>query len=58
MYYFVGRRTTLLDKQAASTSEVGRLETGTLRTKSNLTVLMMFSGRWIDTVQRLSALEN
>ena len=38
------------EKQAASTSEVGRFETEMLSTKNNLTALMNLSGRWIDTV--------
>ena len=51
MRHVVGGRATLPDKQAASTSEVGRFETETLSTKRNLTALMKLSGRWIDQVQ-------
>ena len=43
MRHVVGGRATLADKHAASTSEVGRFETETLSTKSNLTALMDFS---------------
>jgi len=51
MRHVVGGRATLPDKQAASTSEVGRFETEILSTKRNLTALMKLSGRWIDQVQ-------
>ena len=54
MRHVVGGRATLPEKQAASTSEVGRFETETLSTKSNLTALLDISGQWIDAVhQRL-----
>ena len=52
MRHVVGGRATLPEKQAASTSEVGRFETETLSTKSNLTALMDLSGEWIDKVHR------
>ena len=52
MRHVVGGRATLADKHAASTSEVGRFETETLSTKSNLTALMDLSGEWIDKVHR------
>jgi hypothetical protein len=42
----VGGRTK--DNQAASTSEMARLETETLSTKENLKFLMDCSGQWID----------
>ena len=51
MRHVVGGRATLADKHAASTSEVGRFETETLSTKSNLTALMDFSGEWIAKAQ-------
>jgi hypothetical protein len=50
--HVVGGRASQPDKQAASSSEVGRFETETLSTKRNLTALMNFSGRWIDNVHR------
>ena len=52
MRHVVGGRASQPEKPAASTSEVGRFETGILSTKSNLTALMNLSGRWIDTVQQ------
>jgi len=42
----------LPEKQATSTSEVARFETGTLSTKSNLAALMDLSGEWIDKVHQ------
>ena len=48
MRHVVGGRAREPEKQAASTSEVGRFETETLSTKSNLTALMDLSGHWID----------
>ena len=36
----------------ASTSELGRFETETLRSKGNVTTLMNLSGQWIDSVHR------
>jgi len=52
MRHVVGGRASQPEKQAASTSEVGRFETGILSTKGNLTALMNLSGRWIDQVHR------
>jgi hypothetical protein len=57
MRHVVGGRAALLGKHAASASEVGRFETETLSTKSNLTALMTLSGRWIDTVHRRQPLK-
>ena len=57
MRHVVGGRATLADKHAASTSEVGRFETETLSTKSNLTALMDFSGEWIDKAHRCKPLK-
>ena len=50
MRHVVGGKASQPEKQAASTSEVGRFETEILSTKNNLTALMNLSGRWIDTV--------
>jgi len=52
MRHVVGGRASQPEKQAASTSEVGRFETETLSTKSNLTALMDLSGHWIDKVHQ------
>jgi hypothetical protein len=52
MRHVVGGRASQPEKQAASTSEVGRFETETLSTKRNLTALMNLSGQWIDTVHQ------
>ncbi len=57
MRHVVGGRATLPEKQAASASEVGRFETETLSTKSNLTALMGLSGQWIDQVHRRQPLK-
>ena len=57
MRHVVGGRATLPEKQAASTSEVGRFETQTLSTKSNLTALMDLSGDWIDKAHRCKPLK-
>ena len=57
MRHVVGGRATLPEKQAASTSEVGRFETEMLSTKSNLTALMDLSGEWIDKAHRCKALK-
>jgi Transposase DDE domain group 1 len=57
MRHVVGGRASQPEKQAASTSEVGRFETETLSTKSNLTALMKLSGRWIDTVHQRKPLK-
>ncbi len=50
MRHVVGGRAALPEKQAASTSEVGRFETEMLSTKRNLTALINLSGQWIDKV--------
>jgi hypothetical protein len=42
-----------LDRFAASESQMGRFETGTLADSKNLTALADLSGKWIDRVQRL-----
>ena len=55
--HVVGGRAALRGKHAASASEVGRFETETLSTKSNLTALMKLSGRWIDTVHQRKPLK-
>ena len=41
---------TGLDRRAASTSQMGRFETGWLTSKANLTALADMSGTWIDRV--------
>lgn len=55
--HVVGGRASQPEKQAASSSEVGRFETETLSTKENLTALLQLSGRWIDTVHRRKPLK-
>jgi len=57
MRHVVGGRATLPEKQAASTSEIGRFETDILSTKENLTTLMNLSGHWIDTVHERKPLK-
>ena len=57
MRHVVGGRAALPDKEAASTSGVGRFETETLSTKSNLTALIHLSGRWIDKVHERKPLK-
>jgi hypothetical protein len=57
MRHVVGGRASVEDKQAASTSEVGRFETEMLSTKNNLTSLMNLSGRWIDKVHQRKPLK-
>ena len=52
MRHVVGGRAAQADKEAASTSGVGRFETETLNTNSNLTALMNLSGEWIDKVHQ------
>ena len=52
MRQVVGGRAAQAYKEAASTSGVGRFETETLSTKSNLTALMNLSGEWIDKVHQ------
>src|SRR5688572_13002621 len=39
-----------MDRPAASSSEMGRFETGWLATEANLTALAALSGAWIDRV--------
>lgn len=41
------------DRPAASESQMGRFETGTLLSSKNLTALANFNGKWVDRVQRL-----
>ena len=55
--HVVGGRASQPEKQAASSSEVGRFETDILSTKANLTALMNLRGQWIDKVHTASALE-
>jgi len=57
MRHVVGGRASQPEKQAASTSEVGRFETETLSTKRNLTALMQLSGQWIDQVYQRKPLK-
>jgi hypothetical protein len=57
MRHVVGGRASQPDKQAASTSEVGRFETEILSTKENLRALMNLSGQWIDSVHRRKPLK-
>ena len=53
----VGGRASQPEKQAASTSEVGRFETDTLSTKCNLTALLNLSGQWVDAVHQRKPLK-
>jgi len=57
MRHVVGGRASQPEKQAASSSEVGRFETETLSTQGNLTALMQLSGQWIDTVHQRKPLK-
>ena len=57
MRQVVGGRAAQAYKEAASTSGVGRFETETLSTKSNLTALMNLSGEWIDKAHRCKPLK-
>jgi Transposase DDE domain group 1 len=57
MRHVVGGRAREPEKQAASTSEVGRFETETLSTQRNLTALMDLSGHWIDQVHQRQPLK-
>ena len=41
------------DRPAASESQMGQFETGTLPSSKNLTALTNLSGKWVDRVQRL-----
>jgi len=52
MRHVVGGRASQPEKQAASTSEVGRFETEILSTKANIKKLMDLSGEWIDKVHQ------
>jgi len=45
------------DRQAASTSQMGRFETEILTTRKNLKALMDLPGRWIDRVRERRALD-
>src|SRR5436189_6020734 len=49
MRWIVGGRA--VTDQAASTSQMGRFETGAMTSPTNLTALADLSGRWIDRVQ-------
>jgi hypothetical protein len=57
MRHVVGGRASQPEKQAASTSEVGRFETETLSTIRNLTALMQLPGQWIDQVHQRKPLK-
>ncbi|MEO2048520.1 MAG: IS1380 family transposase, partial [Pirellulales bacterium] len=57
MRHVVGGRAAQADKEASSTSGVGRFETETLSTKNNLTALMNLSGEWIDKVHQCKPLK-
>ena len=52
MRHVVGGRAALADKEAASPSGVGRVETEMLSQRHNLTALMDLSGQWIDKVHQ------
>jgi hypothetical protein len=52
MRHVVGGRAAEADKEAASTSGVGRFETEMLSEPHNLMALMNLSGQWIDKVHR------
>src|SRR2546425_7317669 len=49
MRWIVGGRA--VTDQAASTSQMGRFETGAMTSRANLTALADVSGRWVDRVQ-------
>ena len=57
MRHVVGGRAAQADKEAASTSGVGRFETDMLSDRCNLTALMHLSGRWIDKIHRRQPLQ-
>jgi len=57
MRHVVGGRAAQADKEAASTSGVGRFETEIVSDRRNLTVLMNLSGQWIDKVHRRQPLK-
>jgi len=52
MRQVVGGRAAKVDKEAASTSGVGRFETEILSERRNLIALMNLSGQWIDKVHQ------
>jgi len=52
MRHVVGGRAAEADKEAASTSGVGRFETEMLSGRHNLMALMNLSGQWIDKVHQ------
>jgi hypothetical protein len=52
MRHVVGGQAAQADKEAASTSGVGRFETEILSDRRNLTALMNLSGHWIDKVHQ------
>jgi hypothetical protein len=52
MRHVVGGRASQPEKQAASTSEIGRFETEILSRKANIKKLMDLSGEWIDKVHQ------
>jgi len=52
MRHVVGGRAAQADKEAASSSGVGRFETEILSEPRNLTALMNLSGQWIDKVHQ------
>ena len=53
--FIVGGRATPADKEVASPSSSGRFETEMLSQRHNLTVLMNFSGQWIDKFDQRTA---
>ncbi len=55
--HVVGGLAMLPEKQAASSSEVGRFETEMLSERRNLTALMKLSGQWVDQVHRRQPLK-
>jgi len=55
--HVVGGRAMLPEKQAASSSEVGRFETETLSERRNLRALMKLCSQWIDKVHRRQPLQ-
>ena len=57
MRHVVGGRAAQADKEAASTSGVGRFETEIVSDRRNLTALMNLSGQWIDKVHRRQPLK-
>ena len=57
MRHVVGGRASQPEKQAASTSEVGRFETKILTSKDNPRKLMDLSAKWIDKVHQRQPLQ-